>query len=552
MVDDMPKKGLSDALLDDAPGKKKVAHRMTVATTDGRLAKQALEMRNRRASAVQSDLRNKRASVATSDARMMEDRRCQEMADEFAAMVKMNTAIDKGVAKSFTPALKKIGRRMSAMAGVETKILTEQEEEEEEAQGCSNTEALLNMLNNALGTGLLALSSVFMNTGLVIGISTMVFSCCFNCFTMMTHMNACRIASCDPAGATLGEVALGKTGFYTMTIVYVVICFFCMVSYVDVSADAMKDILKLVYPAIDTVSPTMFKIVNWAVLLVPGTFIRSLGGIAVMSLISFIGALSVLATILIRCGGGMLSQGIDTSRIAWWPESPSKLLAAAPVLILAYAMQAGGGIIIGGLKDNSQKNQTKVCCVSFFAIFLIEIIVGLTAYLFFLDTVQPDVMVMFPSNDPVAITGRVGVLFMVMCGYVMLNVPTRVMLIQLFFDKNESQLEASPAQFYGTNIGTCVSSLLVGLAVSDLSMVLGLCGSVATPMIAFILPATFMMFVRAKSIDDETEVPLFSFKQIDMYTTLLLGCIFWLVFVFALVLKFAGYQITNDWGIAKM
>merc|ERR1719408_527101 len=119
------------------------------------------------------------------------------------------------------------------------------------------------------------------------------------------------MAKCDPAGATLGEIAVGRSGFYTTTINMVILCFFCMVSYVVASADAMKAVLGLVYPPVAEMDETLFKILNWAICLVPGTFLRTLGGVAVMSLISFIGAMLVLFTILVRCGGGLLSNGVD-------------------------------------------------------------------------------------------------------------------------------------------------------------------------------------------------------------------------------------------------
>jgi sodium-coupled neutral amino acid transporter 11 len=405
-----------------------------------------------------------------------------------------------------------------------------------------------------LGTGLLALSAVFMKTGLVVGIATLVFSACFNCFTMMTHMNACRIADCDPAGATLGEVALGKPGFYIMTVFYVVLCFFCMVSYVDVSADAMMGLVALVYPDITSFGETKFKIINWAIVLLPGTFIRSLGGIAIMSLVSFIGALSVLGLIVYRCGGWLVADGVmkHVDKLQIWPSSLSNLLAACPVLILMYALQAGGGLIIGNLKDNSKKNQTKVCCLSFFCIFLIEFVLAMIAYLWFLGNTESNVINQFPIHDPLATVGRVGVCFMVICGYVMLNVPARVMLIQLLFNKNESKQEASFMQFFTVNMCISVACLCTGIVVSDLSVVLGVTGSVATPMIAFILPSTFMIFVRAKSIDDDTEVPLFSPKNADMYISLFLGVVFWIVFCFGLGLKLCGYQLNDDWTIGKL
>merc|ERR550537_703247 len=107
----------------------------------------------------------------------------------------------------------------------------------------------------------------------------------------------------------------------------------------------------------------------------------------------------------------MLEKGLPASdEINWWPESPAKLLASAPVLILCYALQAGGGIIIGGLKDNSKSNQTRICVLSYVAVFVLEVVVACSAYLFFLNATPADVMNAFPATDTIANFGRLGVL----------------------------------------------------------------------------------------------------------------------------------------------
>jgi len=160
-------------------------------------------------------------------------------------------------------------------------------------------------------------------------------------------------------------------------------------------------------------------------------------------------------------------------------------------------------------------------------------------------------MTVFSATDPVANMGRLGVTFMVVCGYVMLNVPTRVMLIQLVFKKNESVKEASYMQFVSTNIVISIFALLMGIAISDLSLVLGFCGAVATPMIAFILPALFTIFVRAKSEDPEVEAPVLSGKQMDMYIIFVIGVVCWVIFCTALFLKLGGYTITDDFHVVR-
>eukprot|EP00933_Yihiella_yeosuensis_P031980 TRINITY_DN25565_c1_g1_i1.p1 TRINITY_DN25565_c1_g1~~TRINITY_DN25565_c1_g1_i1.p1 ORF type:complete len:150 (-),score=18.12 TRINITY_DN25565_c1_g1_i1:25-474(-) len=149
-------------------------------------------------------------------------------------------------------------------------------------------------------------------------------------------------------------------------------------------------------------------------------------------------------------------------------------------------------------------------------------------------------MTQFSPHDNVANVGRLGVLFLVVCGYVMLNVPARVMIIELLFKKNEAKQEASYSQFLIVTVVVNFACLIVGLAVSDLSVVLGISGAVATPMISFVFPALFTIFIRAKNVNEDEVVPLISIKQWDMYLVLALGVCCSVVFIYGLIVSFMG------------
>jgi amino acid permease len=81
------------------------------------------------------------------------------------------------------------------------------------------------------------------------------------------------------------------------------------------------------------------------------------------------------------------------------------------------------------------------------------------------------------------------------CAVIMM-VPCKLAVIDLFFDKNEARQEASPAEFYGVTLGLNILALLVACSVSDLSIVLSLNGAVCTNLVAFVLP--MMLYLKAR------------------------------------------------------
>jgi amino acid permease len=277
-----------------------------------------------------------------------------------------------------------------------------------------------------------------------------------------------------------------------------------------------------------SISALQFKILSWCLILQPTTFIRSLKGAAVLSLISFFGAILLLFSILINCGGHLIVHGLPAAdKIRLWPASNQDLLGNAAIFILLYSIQAGGGLILSNLKDSSDYGMNKTVGITFVIAFTLELMIGLSGYLYFLDDTPGDILTGFSATDPCAIVGRFGVLLLVVPGYMMMVNPCRMSMIQLLFDKNEALQEATYSQFAGVTTAINVCALAFAVLVQDLSAVFAIDGSLITPFVAFILPGIFTIAIRAKAEDMKDLVPVFSKGQFDMYMVLVfgLGCL---------------------------
>jgi hypothetical protein len=94
----------------------------------------------------------------------------------------------------------------------------------------TNGEAMVNLLNNCLGSGLLAISFAISEAGIFVSLFLVVFAVLLNKYTLLLNIKTCRLGNCDPSTTMIAEKACGKTGRGMMVCMYTAVGFFCMVS----------------------------------------------------------------------------------------------------------------------------------------------------------------------------------------------------------------------------------------------------------------------------------------------------------------------------------
>mmetsp|Transcript_58202 Transcript_58202/g.165490 ORF Transcript_58202/g.165490 Transcript_58202/m.165490 type:complete len:432 (+) Transcript_58202:133-1428(+) len=358
----------------------------------------------------------------------------------------------------------------------------------------TNGEAVTNMLNNCLGSGMLAVSLAISRSGLVVGLLLIVASALMNRFTLLLILECCSVAAVDVSYNTVARLALGPPGRLLVMLAFMGMGFGCLVSYVDASVDAVGGLLTL--SGVEFSKPALFAIA--ALLNVPPTFLRSLKSVATLSAVAFVGALVVVACVFIQCGGGLLRDGLPAAEaIRWYPEDYGTLLAQLPTFALIFSIQAGGSIVVATLKDSSPANTAKVTANAYLLAFFCNCSVGVMAYLRFLDNTQGDVLSSFPAQSPVTIVAKFAILDLVVLSYMFMMIPCRVALLELLFGKNEARGEASWAQFLGTTVVVNILALTVAFCVPNVALVIGVNGAVSANLVAWVMPA--LIYVRVRS-----------------------------------------------------
>ena len=145
------------------------------------------------------------------------------------------------------PRLASLVKRTNTMAGLLLAPEPTKVEDPDDTELQTNGEAIVNLLNNCLGSGMLTMGFAFAKAGILPSIATMLLSSFLNRYTLLLNLDSCKLAQCDAASAALGEAAYGRAGRIGLVLIYSTFSFLCCVSYVTATADALTGILALFF-----------------------------------------------------------------------------------------------------------------------------------------------------------------------------------------------------------------------------------------------------------------------------------------------------------------
>merc|ERR1719356_855876 len=134
---------------------------------------------------------------------------------------------------------------------------------------------------------------------------------------------------------------------------------------------------------------------------------------------------------------------------------------------------------MSSLADSSDENKGKVSTIAYIVVLLVDLSIGLPAYLRFLDDTAGNVLSSLNPTAVLTVVAKVMVLDLVVPSYMFMMIPCRVALIELLFGKNEAKQEATFMQFIAVTTAVNIAAVAVATAVSDLSLVIGLVGAIA-------------------------------------------------------------------------
>lgn len=401
----------------------------------------------------------------------------------------------------------------------------------------SNGEAVTNLLNNCLGSGILSVAKAVSKAGIAASGLMLVLSTLLNRFTLLLLVDSCNIAGMDISYAMVARHTLGTPGKLAVIMVFTCMGYLCLVSYLDGTKDALNGLLGSC--GIGGV-PDYILFACAALMNFPATFLRSLKSVAMLSSIAFASACIVLICTIILCGGDLISKGLpDASTLRWFPEDFTTFLGQVNLFAVVFCIQAGGSIVISSIQDDSRANKAKVASMGFAIAFTLNTVMGMLAYVDYTNTIEGNVVNMFNPKSAIAIICRVALLFLMVLSFMFMMIPCRTALLLFFFNQNEAKMEASTSRFNMMTLSINLCALLVAYFVSDVSVVMNFNGAIAANLVAWILPSA--IYIKVLSMEDKTSQyyrPLASPKNLPYFALILFG--FWsmitgILFVFGII-----------------
>lgn len=439
-------------------------------------------------------------------------------------------ALDHGMAIGFrdvTGAHKHVKKKAEAEGNHDL------ERSKSESHGQTNVQAIMNLLNNGLGSGVLCVPMLVRNAGIAGAVIMLVCSAILNRLGLMLVLKCMDLAAVDASYNGVGRVAFGNKGRLMVVFIFICMSFGCMVSYVDATASAVGGLME--YGGLISNVPDNMLFLQLGTIFIawPTTYIRTLTNIVPISVASFIGALIVVACVVAQCIAGLAETGIDWGALRLFPDSTGIFLMCLPTAVVVFSIQAGGSITMSALEDPSDENKAKVSKIAYIIFVLVNLSIGLPSYMHFKDATTGNIIDALP-DCPLTLIAKICILDLVVPSYMFMMIPCRVALIELLFRKNEAKQEATWGQFLAVTTGVNIAAVFVATLVADLSLVIGLVGAVAANHVAFVLPCACYLALRSRPIPkDEVAVPFKSASSIPYcglivfaYCSMVLGVYF--------------------------
>jgi len=378
-------------------------------------------------------------------------------------------------------------------------------------------QAALNLLNNLLGAGLLAMPRAFASGGLCFGLILMTAIAVANKHTLMLLL---WISQCTLESASypmIGKHVYGQQGTLLVLLAYLLYTGGVLTVYLIALTDIMGQL-----PPLDSVWHSV-RVVLAVLLCAPGAAMKSLRQVAALSAVCMAGVFTLVGTLISVCLATQESTMADVVRMG--PESPLGALQAAALFALQFSVQAGGIEVLskihtvahpprsgnqdevdttaqGVVSDGGETEALLTAAedVSFVAFIVAGVLsgtLGVIGYARFGDDVKGDLLLNFDDSEWSAhlIVARIAYGFVVTCSFAFIVVPCRLAVIELLRMRRHllrADMHPNDVHKVVTGIILCCCALVAWL-VPNLADMLEFVGVWATMALAFILPCAFHM-----------------------------------------------------------
>ncbi|OKL61621.1 hypothetical protein UA08_03859 [Talaromyces atroroseus] len=373
--------------------------------------------------------------------------------------------------------------------------------------------SVINLVNTIVGAGVLAMPLAIAHMGITLGVIVVIWSGIAAGFGLYLQARCAQYLD----RGTASFFALSQLTYPNASVIFdaaiAIKCFGVGISYLIIIGDLMPGVVEGFAgssPVSDFLVDRHFWITAFMLIVIPLSFLRRLDSLKYTSVVALIsiGYLVVLVVYHFTKGDTMVDRG-PIRVIQWAGIAPA--LSSFPVIVFAYTCHQNMFSVLNEINDNSHFQTTSVVFTSIGSAASIYILVAITGYLSFGNSIGGNIVGMYPPSISATI-GRAAIVVLVMFSYPLQVHPCRASVdavLKWIPSRTRNSNDVSPhrypllprasrgpepmsdLRFAAITSSIIVLSFIAAMTVNSLEAVLAYVGSTGSTSISFILPGLF-------------------------------------------------------------
>jgi len=383
----------------------------------------------------------------------------------------------------------------------------------------------VNLVNTIIGAGTLAMPLAMSHMGILLGTCVIIWSGLTAAFGLYLQSRCARYLD----RGTASFFALSQMTYPNAAVLFdgaiAIKCFGVGVSYLIIIGDLMPGVVRGFNKDADDISFLVdrhFWITVFMLVVIPLSFLRRLDSLKYTSVVALVSISYLVVLVVYHFGKGDTKEDRGPIRVIKWGSSV-EFLRSFPVIVFAYTCHQNMFSIVNEIKNNSPRRVTGFIAASIGSAASIYILVAITGYLSFGNSVTGNIVGMYVPSIASTI-GKAAIVILVVFSYPLQVHPCRASVdaVLKWRPAGTKTTRSTPhggspsrsallppvtpgsrtdaigdLKFAIITTGIIILSYIAAMTISSLDRVLAYVGSTGSTSISLILPGLFYYKISA-------------------------------------------------------
>ncbi|GBG27033.1 Amino acid transporter, putative [Hondaea fermentalgiana] len=384
--------------------------------------------------------------------------------------------------------------------------------------------ACFNFVNSIVGAGVIGLPFAVAECGFVMGFLLLLVVAYFTHFSVNTLVQLGVLVK-ERSYEGLCRHCFGKAGFAVVSLFMAIFAFGAMCAYLVIVGDTIPVVLDHLFGVQSDRRLVVFLFA--LVIILPLSLLRDMAALSWSSSLSITADGIIVLLVIARAAYGV-SEWPEADRGPIEPEftfANSSIFAGFGAISFAYVCQHSSFIVFNTLKVPTTREWDRVNTGAVSTAMIMSVLLSLAGYLAFFNQTLPNILNNFPCNDNVSNVARFLLALTMVFTFPMENFVARHSLFAIYHGFSptlKGSRRMSSAWHFGLTLGLWGVATIIGVAVTDLGIIIELTGALSASMLGFILPAMCHFKVHSLRITWNKSIKAWD-KDHPFYRTTLSG-----------------------------